>query len=79
MKKADLQLLVRRTKSDPTFRQRLLADPEVAVSEAGWDLSPDDMSALRAWHAGLVDTTKLAELERSLEHMVADRMPRSCE
>jgi len=35
MEKVDLHLLVRRALSDPVFRQQLLADPEVAVSEAG--------------------------------------------
>ncbi len=79
MEKADLALLVRRTQSDPTFRQLLLADPDAAVRAAGWDLPPEDLDALRAWHANLQDVTKLEELQRSLEHLLAERTSRWCD
>ena len=75
MEKADLELLVRRTMSDPAFRNRLLVDPEAALNEAGWDFPPDDVAALKAWHAHLHDVTKLDELQRSLEAFVASRRP----
>jgi len=76
MEKVSLDLLVRRTISDPVFRSQLLANPEVAVSEAGWDLSPEDMKALCAWHASLQNVTKIEELERSLTEFVAGRQPK---
>jgi hypothetical protein len=57
----------------------LLADPEVAVSEAGWDLPPEDMAALKTWHANLHDVTKLEELKQSLDDLLISRMPKSCE
>ncbi|MHB9024975.1 MAG: Os1348 family NHLP clan protein [Armatimonadota bacterium] len=74
--KPDLEKLVRRTVSDPVFRRRLLANPEAALSEAGWDLPPDDVAALKQWHANLNSTTTLEELERSLAAFVASRAPR---
>lgn len=73
MHKPDLELLVRRVVSDPTFRQQFMADPLVAVAEAGWDLPLDDLAALRAWHREMRDVTKLDELERSLSAFVASR------
>ena len=79
MEKVDLTLLMHRTMSDPVFRQRLLADPEAAVSEAGWDLPPDDLAALKAWHANLRDVTKLEELKHSLEDFLASRVPKTCD
>lgn len=73
MEKTSLDLLARRTISDPLFRSQLLADPEVAISEAGWDLLPEDMAALKAWHANLRNVTTLEELERSLGLFIASR------
>ena len=75
MEKWTLDLLARRVMSDPTFRQRLMVDPEVAVSEAGWDLSPQDMQALKTWHANLRNVTKMEELEHALAELVASRSP----
>ncbi|HEY3415317.1 MAG TPA: Os1348 family NHLP clan protein [Armatimonadota bacterium] len=74
--KPNLETLARRALSDPAFRQQLLANPEVALSEAGWDLPPEDVAALKRWHANLSSTTKLEELERSLAEFVASRAPR---
>jgi hypothetical protein len=79
MEKVDLHKLIRRALSDPGFRQRLLANPEVAISEAGWDLPADELAALKAWHANLRDVTKLDELERSLEEFRASRVPKTCD
>ena len=79
MEKTDLNKLINRAMSDPVFRSQLLADPGVAVSEAGWDLPPDDMAALKAWQANLQDVTKLDEIKRSLEALLASRMPKTCE
>lgn len=75
MEKPTLDLLVRRTVSDPAFRAHLLADPQVAIQDAGWDFSPEEMAALKAWHANLHDVTKVEELERSLLAFVAERTP----
>lgn len=75
MEKANLDILARRAISDPLFRHRLLVDPEVAVMEAGWDLSPEDMAALKEWHAKIRNVTNLEELERSLAEFVASRRP----
>jgi len=75
MEKVTLDTLMRRAISDPVFRHRLLVDPEVAVSEANWDLPPEDMAALKAWHDNMRHITKLEELERSLSTLVASRQP----
>lgn len=76
MEKADLDILARRVISDPGFRGRFMADPRAALSEAGWNLPPDDVAALMAWHARLRNVTKLEELERALAEFVASRAPR---
>jgi len=77
MDKVNLDTLMRRAISDPHFRQHLLVDPEVAISEAGWDLSADDVAALKEWHANLWSVTKIEELERSLAAFVASRRPKA--
>lgn len=77
MKKPDLELLLRRVVSDPVFRAHFMADPVVAISEAGWDFPPDDVQALQAWHANMRHVTKLDELERSLSAFIASRLPRA--
>ena len=71
MDKPNLELLARRVISDPVFRSQFLADPERAVNEAGWDLPPQEMAALKAWHANLRDVTKLEELELALSALIA--------
>ena len=54
----DLRTVAGKAIADPIFRQKLLNDPEAAVTEAGIDLSPDQMKALK-------DMDK-AELEKGL-------------
>ena len=54
----DLRTVAGKAIADPIFRQKLLNDPEGAVKEAGIDLSPDQMKALK-------DMDK-AELEKGL-------------
>ncbi len=75
MHKVSLERLTHRVISDQTFRARLLVDPETAISEAGWDMPPDDLAALKAWHADNQQFTKLNELERSLAVFLASRAP----
>lgn len=75
MEKANLEILARRAVSDPVFRSRLLVDPEAAVAEAGWDLTPDEMAALKHWHDNARNVTKIEELERSLAHLIASTRP----
>ena len=54
----DLRTVAGKAIADPIFRQKLLNDPEAAVKEAGIDLSPDQLKALK-------DMDK-AELEKGL-------------
>ncbi len=39
--------LVGKAIQDPDFRRRLLSDPETVVRAEGWDLTEDQMQALR--------------------------------
>ena len=46
--------------ADPAFREKLLADPEVAVQETGIELTPEQLEALKGmnheqFEAGLAD------------------------
>lgn len=75
MEKVTLELLAHRVVSDPTFRRLFLANPRVAITEAGWDVPADDVDALQTWHASLRDVTTLEELERALAAFVASRRP----
>jgi hypothetical protein len=77
MEKVTLNLLVNRVISDPAFRLRFMADPEVAISEANWDLPAQDLAALKEWHARMAHVTKLDELQESLAAFVATRTPRA--
>jgi hypothetical protein len=54
----DLRTVAGKAIADPIFRQKLLNDPEAAVTEAGIDLSPDQMKALKEMDK--------AELEKGL-------------
>ena len=41
-----LERMVGRALLDPKFRERLLADPEKAIREEGFELSEEDVAAL---------------------------------
>jgi len=43
----DLRAVAGKAIADPAFRQKLMDDPEAAVKEAGIDLSPEQMDALK--------------------------------
>ena len=43
----DLRTIAGKAIADPDFREKLLNDPEAAVNEAGIELSPDQMKALK--------------------------------
>ena len=47
MASKDLERLVGRTILDAEFRKRLFADPETAIREEGYDLTPDEMAQLQ--------------------------------
>ena len=47
MARKDLERLIGRAVLDPKFRESLLADPEKAIREAGFELSDDEMAALK--------------------------------
>jgi hypothetical protein len=46
MAKKDFERLVGRALLDPKFRERLFAEPEKAIREAGFDLTEDEMATL---------------------------------
>jgi len=54
----DLRAVAGKAIADPAFRQQLLDDPEAAVKNAGIDLSPEQMDALK--------NMDKAELEKGL-------------
>ena len=47
MARKDLERLIGRAVLDPRFRESLFADPEKAIREAGFDLSNEEMAALK--------------------------------
>jgi Ribosomally synthesized peptide prototyped by Frankia Franean1_4349. len=54
----DLRAVAGKALADPEFRQKLLDNPEAAVKEAGFQLSPDQLAAL--------NNMDKAELEKGL-------------
>jgi acyl-CoA hydrolase len=54
----DLRAVAGKAIADPAFRQKLLDNPEAAVKEAGIDLSPEQLKALKEMDK--------AELEKGL-------------
>ena len=47
MARQDIERLIGRAVLDPDFRERLFAEPEKAIHEAGFDLSDEEMAALK--------------------------------
>ncbi|NIV33904.1 MAG: hypothetical protein GWN58_32000 [Anaerolineae bacterium] len=47
MARQDIERLIGRAVLDPEFRERLFADPEKAIREAEFDLSDEEMAALK--------------------------------
>jgi hypothetical protein len=47
MARKDLERLIGRAILDPKFRESLFADPENAIREAGFDLSEEEIAALK--------------------------------
>jgi len=43
----DLRAVAGKALADPVFRQKLIDDPEAAVKEAGIELTPDQLTALK--------------------------------
>ena len=48
MARQDLERLIGRAVLDAKFRESLFADPEKAIGEAGFELSDEEMAALKA-------------------------------
>ena len=58
--KDELRTIAGKALADPAFREKLIADPEAAVKEAGIELTPDQLEALKSmdreqFEAGLAD------------------------
>ncbi|MBL7161169.1 MAG: Franean1_4349 family RiPP [Anaerolineales bacterium] len=58
--KEDLRTIAGKALADPDFRQKLLDDAEAAVAEAGMELTPEQMKAIKEMdkeklEAGLAD------------------------
>ena len=47
MAKQKLERLIGRAVLDPKFREKLFADPEKAIREAGFDLTAEEMAGLK--------------------------------
>jgi hypothetical protein len=47
MARQDLERLIGRAVLDARFRESLFADPEKAIQEAGFELSDEEMAALK--------------------------------
>jgi hypothetical protein len=47
MARQELERLIGRAVLDPEFREKLFADPEKAVHEAGFDLTEEEMAGLK--------------------------------
>jgi hypothetical protein len=48
MAQEDLERLVGRAVLDPKFRERLFADPERAIREEGFDLTPEEVGLVKS-------------------------------
>lgn len=48
MAKKDFERLVGRALLDPRFRERLFADPDKAIQEAGFDLTPKEVELVKS-------------------------------
>lgn len=46
-KQDNLRVIAGKALSDPDFREKLLADPEAAIVEAGFELSAEQVEALK--------------------------------
>ena len=51
----DLRTIAGKAIADPDFREKLIKDPEAAVNEAGIELSPDQMKALKEMDRDLLE------------------------
>jgi predicted ribosomally synthesized peptide with nif11-like leader len=48
MPSEDLRALIARANNDKDFLRQLLTNPEAAVKDAGFELSPDEMDAVKS-------------------------------
>ena len=61
----DLRTIAGKAIADPAFREKLMKDPEAAVTEAGIELSPDQMKALKEMEGDQVEKG-LSDLDERL-------------
>jgi hypothetical protein len=57
--------LIQRATEDPAFRQRVLADPETALAAEGYDLTEDELAAIRSFQA---------QVEKMSEEELTDKL-----
>lgn len=48
MAQEELERLIGRAVLDPEFRERLLVDPEKAIQEEGFDLTPEEVDLVKS-------------------------------
>ena len=63
--KDELRTIAGKALADPAFREKLLADPEAAVKEAGFDLTPEQVEALKGMNREQLETG-LSDLDERL-------------
>ena len=63
--KDELRTIAGKALADPAFREKLLADPEAAVKEAGFDLTPEQLEALKGMDREQFDAA-MADLDERL-------------
>jgi len=61
----ELRTIAGKALADPEFRDKLLADPEAAVKEAGFDLTPEQLEALKGMDREQFDAA-MADLDERL-------------
>ena len=65
----EMHELVGRAVVDEAFRAKLVANPEQAAKEAGFDLTPEQLNAFQA--------TDLKGLGEGLAEVLSERLPKS--
>ena len=61
----ELRTIAGKALADPAFREKLIADPEAAVKEAGIELTPEQLEALKGMDRKQFDAA-MADLDERL-------------
>lgn len=56
MAQKDFEQLVGKALLDPQFRERLFSDPDKAIQEAGFDLTPEEVELVKSVDKGKAET-----------------------